>query len=508
MNRPQSTATVARAADKSPWSLEVVRGRVTGRRYELGLGETVMGNALRGMEGLDLLEHEGDSPRKMADRQAAVVASGHELSIRDLDSPGGTFVNQKRLLSGQSRRLAAGDVIQLGSVQLKVWQTASADATTSAAASKKEVVASANDSAAAGPLEPGRLPMPFVFAAGGQSRNWDDFLVLAAQNWPALRDELSSGRLAEYLRKIGRNDLAPRAGAALSADDQLDQWLARVPSTTSSAPELAVHPESLTIKTKTGGGVIERTLRISNIGYRMLRSSARVAPPAPPWLRIRPEFDGKPLHTIDQFDLPVQLSLPDRIDGPLSAEIVIESNGGTRRVAVRIERPTEPELNFDGSAASRALEPAWSALLTRSIARIRPFSRIGIAVIGAVTLRLLTIVLASVLPSLIVSSVKDPRLMSLAAVLIAAGMAAGWSLARRADSWRDIPAAMVAGGACGLLAAALWSAVLQVIEGLLAFGTGSTWVALLASAAAGALVAGASIWFIPFRATDPRESSP
>ena len=43
-----------------------------------------------------------------------------ELTIRDLESPGGTFVNQQRLLSGQARRLQPGDVVQLGSVQLRV----------------------------------------------------------------------------------------------------------------------------------------------------------------------------------------------------------------------------------------------------------------------------------------------------------------------------------------------------------------------------------------------------
>ena len=40
----------------------------------------------------------------------------------DLESPGGTFVNQQRLLSGQPRKLSPGDVIQLGGVQLKVKQ--------------------------------------------------------------------------------------------------------------------------------------------------------------------------------------------------------------------------------------------------------------------------------------------------------------------------------------------------------------------------------------------------
>ena len=86
------------------WSLEVVRGREAGRVYALGRGETVLGNALGGGPGIDLGHQEGDSPRRMAARQAQLDLSAQGLTVRDLDSPGGTFVNRQRLLPGQSRR--------------------------------------------------------------------------------------------------------------------------------------------------------------------------------------------------------------------------------------------------------------------------------------------------------------------------------------------------------------------------------------------------------------------
>ena len=56
----------------------------------------------------------------MAARQAQLDLSAQGLTIRDLESPGGTFVNRQRLLPGQSRTLQPGDLIQLGGVQLKV----------------------------------------------------------------------------------------------------------------------------------------------------------------------------------------------------------------------------------------------------------------------------------------------------------------------------------------------------------------------------------------------------
>jgi pSer/pThr/pTyr-binding forkhead associated (FHA) protein len=120
MNRPQSKTMPVTGPQLGCWSLEVVRGRVVGQLYALDPGETVVGNDLKGARGLDLVDQEGNSPRKMAGRHAALTSSGQELTIRDLDALGGTFVNQQRLLAGQARRLAPGDVIQLGSVQVQV----------------------------------------------------------------------------------------------------------------------------------------------------------------------------------------------------------------------------------------------------------------------------------------------------------------------------------------------------------------------------------------------------
>ena len=50
----------------------------------------------------------------MAAKQAEIASNNGSISIRDLDSPGGTFVNRQRILPGQSRPLQDGDVLQLG----------------------------------------------------------------------------------------------------------------------------------------------------------------------------------------------------------------------------------------------------------------------------------------------------------------------------------------------------------------------------------------------------------
>ena len=130
----------------------------------------------------------------------------------------------------------------------------------------------------------GRLPVPYAIDGHVSCKTWDDFLVVAAQRWRVLGEELASGRLADYLRRIQRTDLLPRPDPARSLDEQLDQWLARLPATQSSAPELDVHPASLEVRTAPGS-TTRHVLRIANVGFRLLRGAARVEPAGTSWVK-------------------------------------------------------------------------------------------------------------------------------------------------------------------------------------------------------------------------------
>jgi hypothetical protein len=522
------------------WSLEVVRGRDVGRSYALLPGETIVGNAKNGASGLDLMDQEGNSPRKMAARHAALEATSEGLAIRDLESPGGTFVNQQRLLSGHARRLEAGDVIQLGSVQLRVLEAA-APAAPAAAPARAEspktagtspvaaarptpaapppVAAAPQTTPAARPAAPvqppapisatpappaaGRLASPFALAGGAQCRTWDDFLVQAAQGWQALRDEMTSGRLADYLRRIHRPDLVPYGRSNRSPDDQLDEWLARIPATQSSAPELDVHPDTLLVQSKTGGGVARVSLRVTNVGYRLLRSTARVEPPDARWVRLRPEHDGQPFLTIDQTELPVELELPERIDRPARALIVIESNGGTRRVDVRIERPADQVVIPDAAPGAVFTDAsAWMSRLAERVARLAPLARIAVGCAIAIALRLI-VMIVNALPFIGAGAPAfAPRLFSFAVALVAVGLLAGLALANGSGERRDFPAAGFAGGALGLLAAAVWFAAVSSVERVL--GPWSTSIGAIAFlwGVVGAAVAILTILLIPHRLND------
>jgi len=504
-----SSQAVAR---ETGWSLEVVRGRQTGRVYKLGPGETVVGNALDGQPGVDLKDQEGDSPRRMAGRHAALDSTGGDLFIRDLESPGGTFVNRQRLLAGQARRVEPGDQIQLGSVQLAAKRVETPSAATAARRAAPAAISPARPAAPpasaevvpsrpspgpsgrASPPVAGRLAIPFTLTGGPTCRNWDDFLVLAAQRWHALRDELTSGRLAEFVRRAQRPDLLPRLDQGRSADDQLDDWLARLPTTKHSAPELDVHPEALNVRAVAGGGLTRQTLRVTNIGYRLLRSTARTEPAAAHWLRLSAGSSGGPFVTIDQTELAVELDLPEILAAPLEASIVIESNGGTRRIPVRIERAQETAA-FTDTAGLGGFPLGLSQLqIGERLASVHPGMRVLLAAGTAILLRLIVFCV-----SLLLRGSGNARLSSVAVALVGAGALAAGLLTLRRGEQRDVASAAFAGGLLGLLAAAVCFAIIQSVERMLGAWSTSFWAVELLWGMIGALVALASSYFIRHR---------
>ncbi len=349
-------------------------------------GETVVGNALNGQAGLDLREQEGDSPRRMAARHAAFECSGQDLSIRDLESPGGTFVNQQRLLSGQPRKLSPGDVIQLGGVQLKVQETAAAHRAAAAAGSRgdhgsgigragaapahrpvapnKAAQPQATPSAAppdatlAGRPQRSRASLPAAtdslrsrqqaagsrppsrWPSGAQCRTWDDFLdSLGPELERRFATSWSRAGSPSILRRIGRPDLIPHSAADRSPDDRLDEWLARMPATQSSAPELDVHPASAAGAGEDGGRrhpavAADHQCRLPAVAQLRCGSS----PPTRGGSSCSPGKTARPFQTIDQTEIPVELELPETID----------------RMLARADRDREQRRHAPGRGSGRA----------------------------------------------------------------------------------------------------------------------------------------------------------
>jgi hypothetical protein len=102
--------------------LVVLRGLKINAEYPIYPGENFIGRADEKPVDIDLEDQEPPD-RIWSSRQHAVIileeASG-AISIEDLNSSNGTFVNRTKVYPGQKRDLHANDVIQIGTVQMKV----------------------------------------------------------------------------------------------------------------------------------------------------------------------------------------------------------------------------------------------------------------------------------------------------------------------------------------------------------------------------------------------------
>lgn len=505
------------------WSLEVVRGKDVGKRFALEGSEIVLGNAIDGAPGINLADQEGSSPKRMAAKQAMIDRGNGLLTLRDLDSPGGTFLNKRRLLTGEARPLAQGDVIQLGGVQLRVvLSSPTSSASSSSSSSANKTVADrpspASSNAGSGPepirstrpapsgsaSSPATKPKPspaahaagaalFAFALpdGSVCRNWDDFLTVSSQKWTALRDELESGRLGHFLGTIGRGELSPSPFLGGSADERLDAWLAKLPTTKPNRPEIDVHPADLVVRANAGGGLTRRKLRVSNVGYRLLRATAAVEPPEVDWLRIGRDYANKEFVAVEAVELPIDLDLPERFDRPLRATIVLGGNGGSARVNVRVEPFSAGEFVPEGTVAGEDFADV-SAVRDR-IARQPVPVRIAVWAAAALSIRF----------CLAIGSSFGDGLIGPAVLFSMLGGMLGLAFAISKKAWKDAPYTTFAGSCAGVLGAALLTAFRRGFEP----GFGAPIVPLILWAILGAGAASASAWFVPFRPVDPEEVS-
>lgn len=453
------------------WGLEVVRGKGVGRCYPLGRGRSVLGNALDGAPGIDLGGEEGASPRRMAGRQAEIAADAQALSVRDLDSPGGTFVNSQRVLPGQARALRDGDVLQLAGVQLRVV---------------------ARLPAPVSPASIGPLPRPYHTASGTTCRTWDDFPTASAKDWSGLRDELISGRITTFLKSIGRDDLLPTAPASRTEDERLDAWLGRLPVARPLEADLDVHPSVLHIKANLPG-TTRRSVSITNTGYRLLRSTLTIEPPGTDWLRIAPPFDRGAFTTAESTEFSVEATIPETLTSPRVASVVVASNGGSRTVAVHLEPPAK-----DAPEPLRA--PVPTTRLADPLGAIAPTAR----VMQAIGLGLLVRVLLSV-GDQFVSPATSPGLEGAGMLFAGLGAIVGLLLAIRGSGVRDAFPGAFAGAVVGLFTAAVAVATCRSVEPL--FGIDRSWTAwgfwVLASAALALL----SLWVRPYPSAESGASS-
>jgi hypothetical protein len=117
---PALAAPLDRLPKDAKPKLVVVRGQRMSVEYPLYDGDNYLGRADEKAVDIDLEDQEPPD-RIWSSRQHALINYDNgQLTLEDLGSTNGTFVNRMRVHPGQKRPLQVNDVIQIGTVHLKV----------------------------------------------------------------------------------------------------------------------------------------------------------------------------------------------------------------------------------------------------------------------------------------------------------------------------------------------------------------------------------------------------
>ncbi len=137
------------------------------------------------------------------------------------------------------------------------------------------------------------------------------------------------------------------------------------------------------VRATPGGGTTRSKLEVTNTGYRLLRSTVRVEPSATGWLRIA---TPSAFTTAETSQVAFDVEMPETLSAAISCQVVIESNGGTRRVEVRVELPERTDLPDLPSAEAGG---ETGTTLHEVVERISPLMRTIAAISFFLGLRML-----------------------------------------------------------------------------------------------------------------------
>ena len=100
--------------------LEIIRGEKIGVFFPILEGKNVIGRTVHQPVDIDLTSQEPIERVWTSRQHSCIQFDGRMVLIEDLNSLNGTFVNRTRLFPGQQRVLQPNDVIQIGTVQMRL----------------------------------------------------------------------------------------------------------------------------------------------------------------------------------------------------------------------------------------------------------------------------------------------------------------------------------------------------------------------------------------------------
>jgi outer membrane biosynthesis protein TonB len=116
---PSAPAAAALPPDAKP-KLVVLRGQRINIEYPLYEGLNFIGRADEKPVDIDLDDQEPPDKVWCSRQHALINFENGSLTIEDLNSANGTYVNRTKVYPGQKRQLNINDVIQIGTVHMKL----------------------------------------------------------------------------------------------------------------------------------------------------------------------------------------------------------------------------------------------------------------------------------------------------------------------------------------------------------------------------------------------------
>jgi pSer/pThr/pTyr-binding forkhead associated (FHA) protein len=111
---------VAKLPEGAQPKLVVIRGQRIKQEFPIYEGHNFIGRADEKPVDIDLEDQEPPDRIWCSRQHALITFEDLAITIEDLNSANGTFVNRNRVYPGQKQNLKPNDVIQIGTVQMKV----------------------------------------------------------------------------------------------------------------------------------------------------------------------------------------------------------------------------------------------------------------------------------------------------------------------------------------------------------------------------------------------------
>ena len=115
-----SAPKTQRPAAEPRVKLRVIRGRRLNAVFPIYEGDNLVGRRDDRPVDIDLTDLEPPERIWSSRRHAMITVHPDSITIDDLQSLNGTFVNRNRIVPGEPRTITLDDVVQIGTIQFKV----------------------------------------------------------------------------------------------------------------------------------------------------------------------------------------------------------------------------------------------------------------------------------------------------------------------------------------------------------------------------------------------------